>query len=235
MDKLGINLGFFLFQLLNFGIIFFVLARWVWPRVIKMLDERAERIAQGVEDARVAEEARENAEREREKLLRQTQVEVQKIMEEAKQRGREQGEQVLRDAQQEAEQIRVQAHTQAEEERSHILGEARGQIVDLAIAAANHLIGEVLDKNDKKHRTIIQQFFAKVPDGTKDLVGTLTVVSAVELTQDEKDQVKEATSADEVIYRVEPQILGGLILRAGNKVVDGSVRGDLSSLAAQLH
>ena len=145
MDKLGINLGFFLFQLLNFGIIFFILSRLVWPRVTKMLDERAARIAQGLEDARAAEEARENAERERDKLLRQAQVEGQKVVEEARQRGEEQGKQALQEARQEADQIRAQARAQAEEERNRILSETREQIADLAMAAAERLIGESLD------------------------------------------------------------------------------------------
>jgi F-type H+-transporting ATPase subunit b len=232
VDKLGINLGFFLFQLLNFGIIFFVLARLVWPRVIKMLDDRAERIAQGLEDARAAEEARENAEREREKVLRQAQAEGQKVIDEARQRGEEQVKQTVQEARQEADQIRAQAHAQAEEERNRILGEARDQIVDLALAAAERLIGDSLD--EKKQRAVVKRFFTEVPAQAKNMGKAVTVVSAVPLTDDEKAQVKQVTGADEVEYRVEPEIMGGLVLRAGDKVVDGSVRGDLSSLAAQL-
>ncbi len=232
MDKLGINLGFFLFQLLNFGIIFFVLSRAVWPRVTKMLDERAARIAQGLEDARAAEEARENAERERDKLLRQAQAESQKALEEARQRGEEQGKLAIQEARQEAEHLRSQARTQAEVERNRILGDARDQIVDLALAAAERLIGESLD--DKKHRTVVKKFFTDVPAQAKGMGKTVTVISAVPLTEDEQAQVKKVTGADEIEYKIEPQILGGLILRAGDKVVDGSVRGDLSSLATQL-
>jgi F-type H+-transporting ATPase subunit b len=232
VDKLGINLGFFLFQLLNFGLLFFILYVAAWSRVTKLLDERAERIAQGLEDARAAEEARENAERERDKLLRQAQAEGQKALEEARQRGEEQGKQAAQDARQEAEQIRTQARTQAEVERNRILGEARDQIVDLAMAAAERLIGEALD--DKKHRTVVKRFFSDVPAQAKGMGKAVTVISAVPLTDDEKADVKKVTGADEVEYKIEPQILGGLILRAGDKVVDGSVRGDLSSLAAQL-
>ena len=106
MDALGINLGFFIAQLVNFGLIFFLLARFVWPRVTTMLDERSERIAQGLEDARAAEEARENAERERDKLLTQARADGQKVIEEARQRGEEQGDQVLASARKAARTIR---------------------------------------------------------------------------------------------------------------------------------
>jgi F-type H+-transporting ATPase subunit b len=232
VSKLGINLGFFIFQLLNFGILFFLLARFVWPRVLKMLDERAQRIARGLEDARAAEEAREDAERERDKILAQARAEGQRIIEEARQRGDEQLKQMQHEMADEAEQMRAQARTVAEEERNRILTDTREQIVALAMAAAERLIGDSLD--EKRQKAIIKRFFSEVPAEAKALGKLVVVVSAVPLDDDEKARVQKVTGADEIDYRVDPTILGGLILRAGDKVVDGSVRGDLTTLAAQL-
>ncbi len=232
MDALGINLGFFIAQLVNFGIIFLLLAKLVWPRVLKMLDERSERIAKGLEDARAAEEARANAERERDKLLAQARAEAQKVLEEARQRGEEQLKQMLREAQAEAEKVREQARAQAEEERNRILAEARDDIVALALAAAERLVGETLD--EKRQKAILKRFFAGVPAEAKGLGDKVLVVSAVPLTDDEKAEVLKITGAKQIEYRVDPSILGGMILRAGDKVVDGSVRGDLSALSMAL-
>jgi len=232
VDALGINLGFFIAQLVNFGIIFLLLAKLAWPRVLDMLDERSERIAQGLEDARAAEEARENAERERDKLLAQARVEGQKLLEEARQRGEEQVKQMLREATNEAEAIRTQARTQAEEERNRILADTRDEIVALAIAATERLIGEALD--EKRQKAIVKDFFSEVPAEAKGLGEQVVVVSAVPLDDGEKAQVQKVTGAKDVEYKVDPDILGGLIIRAGDKVVDGSVRGDLRMLATQL-
>jgi len=232
VDALGINLGFFIAQLVNFGIIFLLLAKLVWPRVLKMLDERSERIAKGLEDARAAEEARANAERERDKLLAQARAEAQKVLEEARQRGEEQLKQMLREAQAEAEKVREQARAQAEEERNRILAEARDDIVALALAAAERLVGETLD--EKRQKAIVKRFFAGVPAEAKGLGDKVTVISAVPLADDEKAELVKITGAKEVEYRVDPSILGGMILRAGDKVVDGSVRGDLSALSLAL-
>jgi F-type H+-transporting ATPase subunit b len=233
VDALGINLGFFIAQLVNFGLIFFLLARFAWPKVIDMLDERAERIAKGLEDARAAEEARENAEREKEKLLAQARSDGQKSLEEARQRGEDQGDQLLAEARKDAETIRQQARVQAEEERNRILSDTRQQVIEIAMAAAQRVVGESL-ADEKRQRAVIKDFFAAVPAEAKGLGEKITVVSALPLTDDELAQVKKVTGADSVDNKVEPAILGGLILRAGDKVVDGSVRGDLSSLSSQL-
>jgi F-type H+-transporting ATPase subunit b len=232
VEQLGINLGFLLFQLLNFGILFFLMARFVWPRVTKMLDDRAERIARGLEDARAAEEARQNAERERDRILQQARADAQHAIDEARQRGDEQIKNMLREATREAEERRAQARIQAEEERNRILAESRDQIVSLAIAAAEKLVGESLDRGTQQAR--LQKFFAAVPAGAKNMGQRIEVTSAVPLTDAEKADVVKATGAKDVEYKVDPDILGGLILRSGDQVVDGSVRGDLTALAARL-
>lgn len=232
MDALGINLGFFIAQLINFGIIFFLLAKFVWPRVLDMLDERQERIAKGLEDARAAEEARQNAERERDKVLATARADGQKVLEEARQRGEEQVKQIIREAQRESEEIRSQARIQAEEERNRILSDTRDQIVSLAMAAAERVVGGGLD--EKRQRSIINSFFSEIPAEAKDLGKHVQVVSALPLTEAEQAEIVKVTGAEQVEYKVDPSILGGLILRSGDKVVDGSVRGDMTALSAQL-
>jgi F-type H+-transporting ATPase subunit b len=139
---------------------------------------------------------------------------------------------MLREAQAEAEKAREQARVQAEEERNRILAEARDDIVALALAAAERLVRDTLD--EKQQRAILKRFFAGVPAEAKGLGDRVLVVSAVPLTDDEKAEVAKITGAKEVEYKVDPSILGGMIVRAGDKVVDGSVRGDLSALSLAL-
>ncbi len=232
MDKLGINLGFLIFQCLNFSLLLFLLGKFVWPRILNMLDQRAEKIAQGLEDARAAEQARQNAERERDRILAQARAESQKLLDEARQRGEDQVRQALQEATREAEERRAQSRTQAEEERNRILADTRDQIASLAMAAAERLIGETMDAN--KQRTVIKKFFSDIPADARNLGKQVEVVSAVPLTADEQAEVKKVTGAEQVEYRVEPDILGGLVLRSGDKVVDGSVRGGLAALSASL-
>jgi F-type H+-transporting ATPase subunit b len=58
LEKLGLNLGYLFVQIFNFGILFVVLRAWVYKPILGLLDKRRMAIAQGLEDARVAAEAR---------------------------------------------------------------------------------------------------------------------------------------------------------------------------------
>jgi SAM-dependent methyltransferase len=63
LDQLGLNLGYLLLQIFNFFILFVILRVWVYKPILGLLDKRRQNIAQGLEDARVAAEARANAEK----------------------------------------------------------------------------------------------------------------------------------------------------------------------------
>ncbi len=66
-----------------------------------------------------------------------------------------------------------------------------------------------------------------------------TVISATELEKDElaaiRSRIGELTSGKvEVSTRVDPSILGGVIIQLGDQLIDGSVRGRLERLRNQL-
>ena len=121
----------------------------------------------------------------------------------------------------------------AGEERDRVLSDMRGQISSLAIAAANKLVGEALD--EKRQRAIIADFFAKAPVGLGDMSGDKAVVtSALPLTGDEQANISKSLSAGDVEYKVDPAIMGRLIVRVGDQVVDNSVAGQMDALRASL-
>jgi F-type H+-transporting ATPase subunit b len=113
------------------------------------------------------------------------------------------------------------------------------------MAAAKRLIGEALDQ--QRQHAIINEFFSGVRNGEVSLLEGSTmnggasaeVTSALPLTQEEKDTVKEDILAKlgaqaTVTFRVDPTILGGLIVRVGDKVLDASIAGQLDSLRQSL-
>jgi F-type H+-transporting ATPase subunit b len=201
------------------------------------MESRKQKIAQGLEDARVASEARANAEKEAAKLLAEAQVEAGKVVREATERAASAGKDVKAAAEAEAAKARETAMAEAELERNRILGDLRGQVAALAIAAANKLVGETLD--EKKQRALIDEFFSGVKGGKVVVADGLTgdlaeVTSALPLTSDEQNSVKKSVSVKEVSFKVDPSILGGLVIKVGDKVLDGSVAGKLEGLRQTL-
>lgn len=244
MEKLGLNLGYLLVQILNFGIIFVIVLAYVVKPVMRLLEKRRTTIAQGLEDAHVAAEARANAELEAGKILADAQARAAEIVREATNRAEAAARDVHAATEAEAAKIRATALADFEQERTRILGELRGQVAALSIAAAQKLIGESLD--EKRQRTLLQEFFSGVKSGKLMLLqeaevsgAAAEVTSALPLTSDEQEIVKRDVlsklgGSATVSFRVDPSILGGLVLRVGDRVIDNSVAGQLQDLHQNL-
>ncbi|HLF91346.1 MAG TPA: F0F1 ATP synthase subunit B [Anaerolineales bacterium] len=244
MEALGINGGYFLVQLVNFLVIFVVLRVWVYGPILNLLDKRRETIAQGLEDARVAAEARANAEKDAEKILAEAQAKASQVVKEATERAENATRDIRVAAEADAAKIRETAAADADQERVRILGDLRSQVAALAIAATQKLLNESLD--EKRQHSLIQEFFSGVQSGKVTVLegasvagASAEVTSALPLTEVEQGAVKrdvlaKAGADTTVAFRVDPAILGGLVIRVGDKVVDGSVAGQLGSLRESL-
>jgi F-type H+-transporting ATPase subunit b len=207
------------------------------------MESRKQKIAQGLEDARVAAEARANAEKEAAKIVADAQTEASRIVREATERAATAGQDVKAAAEAEAAKARDAAIAEAEVERNRILGDLRSQVASLAIAAANKLVGESLD--EKKQRSLLDEFFSGVKSGKLVLLDgadfkgeSAQVTSALPLNAEEQESVKRdvlaKAGAKDVSFRVDPSILGGLVIRVGDKVLDTSVAGKLEGLRQSL-
>ena len=243
MEALGINLGLLIVQIIAFIIVFLTLNAWVYKPMLNMMESRKQKIAQGLEDARVAAEARASAEKEAANVIADAQTEASKIVREATERAAVAGQDVRAAAEAEAARAREAAIAEAEVERNRILGDLRSQVASLAIAAANKLVGESLD--EKRQRALLDEFFSGVKsgrlivlDGTEFKGDSAQVTSALPLSTDEQEAVKRdvlaKAGAKEVTFRVDPSILGGLVIRVGDKVLDSSVAGKLEGLRQSL-
>ena len=238
MEALGINIGLLIVQIIAFTIVFLTLNAWIYKPMLNMMETRKQKIAQGLEDARVAADARANAEKEAAKIIADAQAEAGKVVREATERAESAGKDVKAAAEAEAAKAREAALAEAELERARILGDLRGQVASLAIAAANKLVGEALD--EKKQHALLDEFFSGVKSGKVVVVEggfsgeSAEVTSALPLSNDEQDAVKKSFNAKEVAFKVDPSILGGLVVKIGDKVLDGSVAGKLEGLRHSL-
>jgi F-type H+-transporting ATPase subunit b len=243
LEALGINLGYLIVQFINFIILMIILRAWVYKPIVSMMKKRQTTIAQGLEDARVAAEARAHAEEEARQILATAQIEAADKVREATLRAETAGLEVKAEAEAEAVKIRESATSDAAMERDHILADMRGQVASLAMAAAQKLIGEALD--EKRQRALIDDFFSGLKAGKvvilddADLHGaSAEIISALPLTDKEKELVQQdiasRVGAKSISFRVNPGILGGLVVKVSDKILDGSVAGQLEKLRQSL-
>lgn len=243
MEALGLNLGYLLVQILNFALVFIVLRAFVFKPIMDLLDKRRKSIAQGLQDAQVAAEARANAEKDAQEILTKAQAEANQNIREATERAEVVSKEIMAQAESDAAKAREAALADAGLERDRMLADVRGQVAALAMAATHKLIGDALD--EKRQRALIDEFFSGVKSGEVIVLeetglsgASAEIISALPLTEEEKEIVRQditsKTGSQTVTFRVDPSILGGLVVKVGDKVLDGSVSGQLESLQQSL-
>lgn len=232
LDALGINVGLLVAYVINLVLMLVLLRAFAYKPILNMLEQRRERIAEGVNNARRAEEALASAETDRQAMLDEARAEGQRITAEARTRAQEAGEQIEAEAREEARRIIEQARKDAETEKELALADMRSQIVSLSMAAANQLIQVGLDED--RQRQIVDDFFTAVPPEARALTAPLEVVTAVPLTDAEQQKARQALATESVTFVTTPAILGGVIVRGQGEQIDTSYRTQLTAMREQL-
>ena len=153
-----------LFWVIVAGANFFVFFLLAWKIVIEplgeRLQERRERIEQGLKDADAARRDRESAADQRQAVLNEARREAgdivlraQKVADDAKEKG-------VVDTQVEIDRMRERAVSEIDAERKRALADVRGQVAELALAAAGAVVGETM--SDEREKRLVDEFLTQV-------------------------------------------------------------------------
>lgn len=159
LSSLGINGPFLIAQLFNFFVLLFLLRRFLYKPMVNMLETRKQRIADGLQ---AAEMARREAEAERAQLQSQLDSERREALERiaaASKRGETLAAEIETSARQDALKIMEEARGEATRERERIIAEAQDQIAELAMLAAEKVLGRELS-NREAQRAFVNEFLA---------------------------------------------------------------------------
>lgn len=162
MEALGIDPALLISQIVNFLLLLLVLRFLLYKPILNMLQERREKIKEGLQYAeRVKEEM--TAEREKhQKELEEARRKAEEAIAQASRISEKEREKIVAEAQEEAHRILEQARAEIEYERRQAMIDLQEQAVELAIAAASKVIDKSLDK--KEHRRLIKEFLAESGD-----------------------------------------------------------------------
>lgn len=241
-EGLGINFVQLLAQIINILLITYFLTGMLFRPILRNLEARRKRIDESLENARLADERLANVEKDYQAKLSEANAEAQKVRAEALSGAQQEAQRIRTDAQAELDKMRAQARVDAVAERDQMLAESRTQVVGLVMAATTKLVGESLDP--ARQKALITDFFSKVPAASLKGVAVsgapVNVTSALPLTADEQAKVKAELTKQlgeiaTITFDVDPAILGGLVVRVGDKVIDGSVSSRVGAMRQQLN
>jgi F-type H+-transporting ATPase subunit b len=142
--------GLMIWTLVFFFITFYVLKRWAFGPIQKVIDERRERIRQSIQEA---ENAREEALRlleEHRKLIGQARGDADRILAEARRVADAQRERVKAETEADRQRRLEETKRLIEAETQRALEQIRSEVADLTLIATERITGKVLDKEDHK-------------------------------------------------------------------------------------
>lgn len=158
MDKigeLGIDIPLIVAQAVNFFILFALLYFFGFKRILKMLDERSQKIRDSVQQADQVKAEAGRAEEENKKKLEAAAKEGQEAISRAMRAGEDARQRAQEEAKEEAAGLIEKARQEIDRERNAVIGELRSEFADLAIVAAEKVIEKSLDK--ESHRELIDK------------------------------------------------------------------------------
>jgi F-type H+-transporting ATPase subunit b len=163
--KLGINLPLLLTQIVTFIILLVILRFAAYKPLMRMLDERSNRVKESMEQAEAVKEQSAHAEEEVKKQLEQASREGQERITRAIKAGEDVKKKAQEDARQEAEALVSRARAEIQRERDDAINEVRREFADLTVLAAGKVIDKSLNKKD--HQELIEKVLEESSVGKK--------------------------------------------------------------------
>ena len=151
-----INLFWVVVSSLNF-ILFLVIANLLFGKTLsRMLSSRRTRIAQGLRDAEQARADRANAAAERSETLAEARREARELLERAQKVAQESRDADIAATKAELERLRERATAEIEAEKLRAISDLRGEVADLALAAAGKVVGASM--TGETQRRLVEDF-----------------------------------------------------------------------------
>jgi F-type H+-transporting ATPase subunit b len=153
MKELGIEPILLLAQIINFGIVVFLLKKLLYKPVLTMLDKRRNEIQKGLELTEKMKSEQEKFEKKRETLLDEARKQAKVIIEDAKKQGKEKEKEIVELAHKEAGEVLARTQKQVEELHEQARKKAKAEAIDLSIEMIKKVLPGILKESD--HRKLL--------------------------------------------------------------------------------
>lgn len=133
-------------QLIAFALFTWFCVRFVWPPIIKAIEERQSSIANALASAEAARKEQADTKALAEEEISKAKIQAQEIIDSANKRRNEVLDEVKAEAEALKAKIVEQGYAEVEAERKRVQEELRSKVASLAIAGAEKIVGRTVDE-----------------------------------------------------------------------------------------
>jgi len=152
--------GLFVWSIITFMVLFFVLAKFAWKPLLKMLQDREDMIRTSLDDAEKAKVELERLNEESESIMAKARSEAQTILADGKAAAEKVKEDTVAKAKEQANKIREDAEKQILVEKDKAIADIKQEVVNISLSVAEKLIHKNLSDADNK--ALIEESLKKV-------------------------------------------------------------------------
>lgn len=152
--------GLFVWTILTFLLLVFVLAKFAWKPLLKMLQDREDMVRSSLEDAEKAKSELERLNEESEAIMAKARSEAQSILADGKAAAEKVKDDLIAKSKEQANKIREDAGNQIQVEKDKAISEIKKEVVNLTLSVAEKLIQKNLSDADNK--SLIEESLKKV-------------------------------------------------------------------------
>lgn len=238
---LDINLSTLILQIANFLIMAYILTRFLFKPLKEMLDRRARRVTQSMDEAEDTSRAAEAVRLEYEHKRDNIEAEFAALKNEARIVIDQTRQQMIQEAYEEIETMRVHAREEIEQQRVEALRLHRSKIGEVVATLVRRMMVDIL--NPDIHDAYLDAFLDQLPtlglagrpagDGKEAVPAEL--ITAIPLLQERQARIVAALEVTmsqpvDLTHRVDPNLIAGAMVRLGDTLIDGSLQGQIQQL-----
>lgn len=155
------NPGLMIWTIVTFLALLWVLRRYAWKPLLEGLQKREEHVRSSIERAEQAKEEAERILQENRTQLANAEAEAHRILNEGRMLGEKLKTDIVDQANQQSRKMVEQARQEIERDKEAALSQLRGEVVTLAIKAAEKILDETLDEN--RQRKLVDAYLKDLP------------------------------------------------------------------------
>ncbi len=140
LTKLGIDLPLMIAQLINFAILIVALSIFVYKPVLRVLDDRRERVRKSMEDAKAIENQKREIDEFRTEQFRKIDIECGKFLEAAKHQAEAARKEILASAEKESAAILAKSQQQLGEERTRMIADIQDTLASVIVRMTEKIL-----------------------------------------------------------------------------------------------